>query len=215
MGSVASAAKYLVTVHTTEQKQSSSTAHYILQGIVDALQSISSLQGKHMQKLVDTKLLPPDVAHNKPGAYMTCWANMENTPRKVQKAITKVTFDAMEEWFVQSSAGLDRVRLASASGRAAGCALNAVPVEPFLEINDDAFSTLVALRMGTLDPVPPDVPSVCPCGGHYADLSQYPDHPLVCALLTPRRTWHLRSISIGASPNSLSILVACGGRATS
>ena len=189
IGSIATAARYLTQCRTDQQKAHSIAAPVVLNGIVNSIRALQELQGNHFRQLEGTAL-PPQEQLRDSEACLSFYAQQDKPLRKVQRLINSKTNDAAQSWLESVLPGRDRARLLSASGRAAGCALNAIPVVPSLAIPDNAFDTLVQMRLGVVPPVPRGVPSRCPCGAEDADLANFPEHPLSCKLLKRRELNH-------------------------
>ena len=73
-------------------------------------------------------------------------------------------------------------RLAACSAKGASAALTAVPTEECLIINNEAFATLVQLRLGTLA-FPTNGRSECTCKAKRCNQAENPDHFLSCPTL--------------------------------
>jgi hypothetical protein len=142
IGSIATAARYLTQCRTDRQKAHSTAAPVVLNGIVNSIRALQELQGNHFRQLEGTAL-PPQEQLRDSEACLSFYAQQDKPLRKVQRLINSKTNDAAQSWLESVLPGRDRARLLSASGRAAGCALNAIPVVPSLAIPDNAFDTLV------------------------------------------------------------------------
>jgi hypothetical protein len=155
IGAIAQASPYLLQARTQRQAEQAQVAPRLAEGLRNALEAYAGLiPNNALNKLRKDRLLPKANQHADSKQCLEMWANaIKNTRKplpKLQRALTslihnQVTSNINEILDVQ---GL--TRLAACSAKGASAALTAVPTEECLIINNEAFATLVQLRLGTL-----------------------------------------------------------------
>ena len=120
LGSMAAASRYILQCQTARQKQHCIAAPMMLRGIDHAMRQVIDIQQAHFEKLLGT-VLPPREQIGNPVGCLEFWANKAQPIKKAQHKINANTHEAAHAWLTNNLPATERVRLLSASGRAAGC----------------------------------------------------------------------------------------------
>ena len=189
IGAIAQAAPYLLQARTQRQAEQAQVAPRLAEGLRNALEAYASLiPDNALNKLRTDRLLPKAHQHADSKQCLEMWAaaiKLKNTRKplpKLQKALTSLIHNQVTSEINKMLDVQGLTRLAACSAKGASAALTAVPTEECLIINDEAFATLVQLRLGTLA-FPTNGRSECTCKAKRCNQAENPEHFLSCPTL--------------------------------
>jgi hypothetical protein len=159
----------------------------LAKGLYDALEAYASLTPTDsLKKLQKDGFFPRADMYTNTEHCLKLWAAAVNNTKKplpkLQKVLTSLIHDRVTSEIKPSLNVIGLTRLAACSAKGTSAAFTAVPTEDWLSINNEAFTTLTQLRLGTLA-FPTSAPSECACNAERRNQVENPEHFLSCPML--------------------------------